>query len=234
MSEKRTRGAIILLSSLIYFLSFLFFFYGGYNSSAGVFFTYASAFLRDFVYFVLSAISFGCAYKLYLKGALKAALISSLLLAVPYLFYSVPLWYLNLTLAGYTPIEVLILLVPEALFSFLLSYATIVAMCLCAVFVTKKLLCGEKREASLIGELSKTGAFDTGAKINLVVLISVGLLFLYYLISELISTLSYVIDYAGEYRTGEIIYIAARYLFLLFSYFTAYLLARLVLRKNNA
>ena len=233
MSEKRTKGAIIFFSSLIYLLTFLLFFYSSYVESAHVFFAYASSFIGDFVFFVLSAVFFGLVFKIYLLQTVRAALCSALLFALPYLFYSIPHRYVTLTLGGYRLTDVLILLVFDSLFSFLLSYSTIVAMCLSAIFVYKKIYRGEKKEA-LVSELSKARVLDMESRGGIIILISVGLLFLYYLISELISTVSYVIDYAGEYRTGEIIYIAARYLFLLFSYFIAYLLTRLVLQKNNA
>ena len=130
------------------------------------------------------------------------------------LIYLVPYYYLHLIYDGYDSIESLILGLVYSIPELIIYYLIIFALYSVITFVAKR--AAKKRGIDPYGIESEIQNeeflnFDNGVISG--IFTSALLTFIYLVIREIIYTVSYFIEYAGNYQIGEIAYIAFSFVY---------------------
>lgn len=212
--------------ALLYLLAYALFYVCAYLSSAAAL-GYLAVFIRDFALFILPLLSLVFLVRAYFESGLKRTAIHALVLSTAYLFYALPFYFVEFSLSGYLISELLVLLLVQLFASLLISYSTLVLLCLAAVLSFRIFSKKAGVKNANILEICDTGSrFDTQNPINFTFMCSVGALFVYYLAVEIIDTVSFLLSNVQSLRPSEIIYIPARYVFILFTAVISYLSAR--------
>ena len=134
-------------------------------------------------------------------------LFSALPLSLTRIFYIIPYSYLYFEYTGYDTRESLLLALAQGALDFVLTLVILIALSLAAAFLFSHATGSDEKKSFALFDFS-SGYVRAAFAMSLAV-------FLYDLIGELVNTVDYLIEYAGTYRTGEIIYIIFSYLFML-------------------
>lgn len=144
----------------------------------------------------------------------KSWLLSALALSLSRLFYLLPYDYLYFEFGGYDTGESLLLSLIQGALEVALTFGILLFLTFAAsITVSRRTPCDEEGES----ELLKRKIFDFSDRYAVGVFTMSIILFLYNLIGEIADTVSYLVDYAGTYRAGEILYIVLSYVFILLS-----------------
>ncbi|MBQ8719867.1 MAG: hypothetical protein IJY65_02415 [Clostridia bacterium] len=163
-------------------------------------------------------------------------ILTGLLLSLSELFYALPYNFIYYEYNGYDTYESLGLTAILSPLQYLIHAAAILILALVITIVYR--LVKHKRGAELdiraSAALGSPFDFENEATLS-IFFISLGV-FIYNMTLEIIDTVTYLIDYAGSYRQGEIIYIVCRFLFhfaALFAYQTvAFYSQRLIVKRD--
>ena len=239
---------INLIAFLIFFLPYYVF------EIESEIYEYIRIFLTKLIEFALPVALSTLLIKLYYIGGLKKALISAIYFSLPRAVYLLPYYYLYHIAFGYDSIESLGLSALVSVFGVAVNWAVSVLLFLFARFlatrtITKVLVLElppkvQKNITPYIKSELKNRAEEKllaldipDAPFNFEHPITRGLFgaaFLGFAIGflrEVIDTISYLVDYAGYYRTDEIIYIMVCYLFLLTELFITHIITHFIFKK---
>jgi hypothetical protein len=166
----------------------------------------------DFILPVFLSAVMISSYHLYgTKKAVKRTVLYSLFA----LFYIFPTSYLTAMSAGYMPAETVLLALMQSAYAFLFLLLRI-TVCILISFLVIKI---STDRGTVSGSVAKgiadasPFAFDTPVSRGL--LAPCLLMFVYTLVIEIIDTVTFIIDYYDSLRIDEIIYISAKYVFIL-------------------
>ena len=160
---------------------------------------YISYFSKELINFVLPLVAAVAVTLAALDNTKKCAFIYSICFAAVPLPYTIPYYYLEFVSDYYNSAEAILL-------AFLMSVALALAFTV-EIFVYHLII---KRGIKKDGRDAKiaTPIFDLNARATLAVFYAVLVKYLYKTAFELYNVVCYLIDYAGNYKIGEIVYIA--------------------------
>ena len=145
-------------------------------------------------------------------------------LAVPIAIYTLPSYYISYTYRHYEALSAIL----WALLFTLIEIAFFHLQALVAYFIIKKLtICFGKKKRhgkDLLSLLSEDDLFDSSVPVALSVFLCASLQFVIRLVIEIVNTVIFLNESYGTYRTGEIVYIAFTYCFLVFELFICHTL----------
>ena len=237
--------------------SFLIFFIPNYVIEADIgWFEYVRLFLNKFLEFALPPIAAVLLLKVYFAGGIKGALISAIFFSLPRIIYLLPYYYLYHIAYGYDSIESICLSALVTVFGIALMWAHIALLFslirMMAIRSTAKSLAtdlppaiqktmtvdlkkklNQQAEKALSTDINFTGAFDFSIPLTLGIFASSFGEFIINFMREAVDTVTYLINYAGYYRLGEIIYITASFIFLIAELLSVHLIAYLIFKKTN-
>lgn len=150
------------------------------------------------------------------------------LFLLPRFLYSLPNDYLSFLSYGYDSLESVVLGLLLSVAQLLVYALLLLLFATLGMFLSHAATKKSKIPFSLRDGDGGEDIFDFSRASNLALLGIAGGVFLYNLISEIVNTVSYLMDYAGSYTVGEIVYMLFTYLFLLALAVGGYLLAVLV------
>ncbi len=158
-------------------------------------------------------------YVIYSASGIRSALICAPLLSLSWVIYFFPYYAFDYALRGAYIDEVFYYSALASLISILIVLLKITIFFLCIAFFTrlwaKKIKLSKKKYACI---LENRHVFDFSEPLTVGFFAAALLLFLYNLGFELYSTVTFIIDVTYSYSiitTGEILYIAFRYVFIL-------------------
>ncbi len=228
MNTKNITLKALLPALGLYFITFLIFYLGVYVGAMPTAVTYVSLFVRDFALFVIPLLLSLALAAVYVGGKIKRTLIYALYLSLARLAYALPSYYVTYSLDGAPLPQAALLLLIQAVLSLLISYAVLLLLLFTLVFAYGKLTKNSGSPCAALDKKCDTGSyFDLHEPLNLAYFATAGVMFVFYLIREMLDTVPYLINYAGSYRLGEIIYISVRYVFILASFIFSYWLLSL-------
>lgn len=191
-------------------------------------------FMNDYVeyvrYFIGEAIDFSL-------PVLAAALVSAAMakhgfralwiapfISLGKIVYAYPYYYLYFIDGGLLTDEALLVAIPSALASVIIDCLVICLLSFTVYMVTEFTA---KRHGRSFSECvsTATSPFDFSEEFTVGVFVSGGIIFTVNLISEIIETVKYLIDYKGTYQSGEIIYIVISLIMLLVELLLSHLIA---------
>lgn len=202
-----TRASLILL--VVHFLSFAVLYFSEFVFSDSRFMTYLWYFIQKATFLLLPFIS---ALLILIADAymgIKAALLRLIPLAMAKTIYSLPYYYLYFV---YDPFydsgdAILFSLIQSLLESIVLYVFTLIIFFI--MKSTVKALC--KNEFSVSELLSKRTVLNFSDPISLTFMLCSALCFVYFLIEEIINTVSVISRYSGRLMGGEIAYMVFSY-----------------------
>ncbi len=218
-----------LILALSYFLSFLIYYIPSFVVESEAL-AYFSTFFRR------------CAYLLIPICAAYVALVTSSFLGVKWavtrlipmtlsrIVYLLPLFYLMLLADGFDSLEGLSIGLALSLGEAAIAYGLTVLL-----FFAMRFIQGYKRDSERHTDLLPSDPFDLSNKTSLAAALVSSAAFLYFLVSEIIDTVAYIIEYSGYYRSGEIIYIVISFMYdilLPFVYYLAFVLIKRILSRR--
>lgn len=204
------------------------------NDAAGVVIEYISFYVSRSLEFVASPLIAVLALMVYLSYDKKKALLFTLAIASARVFYLIPYNYIiAIYNYGYDSLESLLLSLVETVLAILITVLGALVSIAVAHIIFKSSAKHPKKNGSasplLLSSYSATRAsFDFLKTHNRPILIFVLLRFGVSLISEIIDTVLYLIDYASDYTAAEIIFLLVNYVHILVLLVVAYLLCMLV------
>ena len=150
----------------------------------------------------------------------RAWLSTAAFLSLSRLFYMLPYSYLYFENNGYDTLESVTLALAECALDFILTLVIILLLSLVAEFLLSR-----SADAN-----DNFGLFDFSRGPVRAAFVMALIIFIYDLIREIIVTVDYLIEYAGTYRFGEIIYMVFTYLFMLLSLILVHIAGALLIR----
>ena len=158
------------------------------------------------------------------ENALKNKIVPCILISLTRLFYSVPYYYIYYVSDVFNSIEAIILafLVSVLYISFFFLQTFI------CIFIINYI---EKRAKKEACDREFAKLFNVDDHINFGIALSVIFVFVIFFIREAVSTVRYLIDNSGSYRTQEIVTIVFSYLLLFIFSFIHYIIAAFI--KNR-
>ena len=203
----------ILILSVAQILVFLIYYISNYLFSNIALF-YISQYLNLFFTTVMPVlISVNLLFS-YLKKSKGRVFRDAAFYALTTLFYYLPYYYLDMFLGGLsTPAAITLALLISLLIA-LLFYFVYVVLTFIIIGIYNKKTKGMYGK-SLIKSLGEREAFDFSEPLALGIFVATVPGFIYNVISELINTVHFLINFAGTFKFGEILYIMFTYLFII-------------------
>ena len=152
----------------------------------------------------------------------KAWISTSAILSLSRLFYMLPYSYLYFEYNGYDTLESITLALAAGAFDFILTLAITLSLSFVAAFVLSRSADADAKDSFGLFDFSR-GPVRSAFVMALII-------FIYNLIREIIVTVDYLIEYAGTYRVGEIVYMVFTYLFMLVSLVLMHIVGALLIR----
>jgi hypothetical protein len=216
-SNTPKRGAAYLIIFLASLASFLIYYVPGLYAYEFEYLAYISDFLCLVIDFMIPAFS---AFVLLLSSeGLPRTILSAFKLTLPRLIYTVPYFYLYYIYQGFDSMESLALLSLRSAVFLLIFTLELLLLYYGARLILKLTRRGEALDFS-----KPLPFFDTATASAFAILMISFIKFILNIISEIVDTVTYLIDYAGEYHADEITYMILRYLFILASLLITHLL----------
>ncbi len=261
MAEKKNR-LILPLFLAIHFLLFLVFFIPFYvlEIRGSVFLGYAVNYIQEIGIWLLPPAAAVSMLVKYSYSDIRASLRHGLFLTLTTLIYTVPYYYLIGIANRLNTLEALTLLPIVAVLYGILFYINALALffiarTVLAHSVSKELQADlpekaksnitkeekkglfKKAEELLPKHLSEGGMFDLSSHSTAALFAVSFAQFMFYFFKESFGTVSYLLEFAGDYHFDEIIYILFRFLFLLVMLFVSqsvcYLVKKFSVKPNT-
>ena len=218
INSKRMSLTAALLLSLVYFLSFIIFYIDSYIFARTLEpIRYIAEAVNKSTYLLLPSIAALLSLTVYMLSGTKSALLSLGAMTLPRIFYSLPIWYLYLLPDGFDSLEALgyglLISLGEEIIAYLISL--LIALLIYAIARLK----GKRRDVSDF--LYTSDAFDLSNPISFALMALSSVIFVYFAINDVISTVDYLSSYT-YYKANEIIMIAVFFIFDILALFLHY------------
>ena len=233
---KRITSRAFLIYSLVNVVAYAFAHvaYLFANEVIGELFEYVSYYLSKSLEFLAPPVIAAVAYLILGTGGKRGAIYFTLTVASARVFYSLPYYYIIFIYNyGYDSVEsILLSFLATALVILVTSLGALISIG--AYYLVVKIICkrtGDNPTSELERPVEKTHVLDFLAGGNLPVLVFALMRFIFSLTLELIDTVSYLIEYSGDYLPWEIVTILANYVLLFILLVASYLIASLIKNK---
>lgn len=150
-------------------------------------------------------------------GDIKSTLLYTLPLTLTNLIYSIPYYYLIGIVYNLDSIESISLSIGVSVLYLVIFHLHTLLL----YFISKYLLL-KKNNGDAIAMQESGRAFDLSYPLTLSIFSISAIQFLIHLIGELWDAISYFVEYLGDYRTDDIIYMVFRFLFVLAMMFVSH------------
>ncbi len=235
--------------------AFLIFFIPNYVIEGDIgWFEYVRLFLNKFTEFALPPIAACLLMKIYFDNGVKSALIGAIFFALTRIIYLLPYYYLYHIAYGYDSIESISLSALVTVFGAALMWAHIAVLLLIirmvAIRSTAKSLASDlppavqksmtvdlkkklnlQAEKVLCTDVHFTNAFDFSMPLTLGIFVATFGEFIINFMREAVDTVMYLVNYAGYYRLGEIIYITGSFVFLVIELLAVHIISYHLFKK---
>ncbi len=222
---KKSSYATIFLISLFSFLIFYipnnFFF----DIDALI---YISYFIRQFIDSFIPVFSAAVLFLSDTEKPVYKSILPALKLALPRLVYVIPYYYLYYMAEGFDSFESIAFLSIHAVFLLIVFTLEIWLYSLLARFALKRRARVHGYEIDFEEERS---VFDLASPLSFALFTLPLARFVYDLIQEIYSAVSYLVEYAGSYRPGEIVFMLGKFVFVLLSLLLSHLLVHFFKRR---
>jgi hypothetical protein len=204
------------------------------NEVMGEIFEYVSYYLSKSLEFLAPPVIAAVAYVLLKTGGKRAAIYFTLTVSSARVFYSLPYYYIIFIYNyGYDSVEsILLSFLATVLVILVTMLGTLISIG--AYYLAVKIICKRSKEdisEALARPIEKASITDFLHRGNLPVLVFALVRFIFSLTLELIDTVSYLIEYRGDYLPTEIITILANYTLLFILLVASYLIASVIKNK---
>ncbi len=241
-------GGLVLINLLL----FLIFYIPNYILEASsIAWDYFNHFLTRLFEFILPALSAVLLFVGAKNGNTRQALISAIWLSLPRFIYLFPYYYLYETAYGSDWIEsitisFLINILVIALYWAHLVALYLIMLCSARSMIKKTIITeypkvyaekipkdalpefNKRIYSELSREMKRDGIFNLDLTVSFAIMLGCIAEFVYRLVLECVDAVSFLIEYAGTYRTDEIIYMIFSFAFILIEALIAYVLCCLV------
>ena len=204
--DKRLFLNFALILSGIYLLNLCLYYFSNHILDSD-FVYYIHSFLNRSLYFLLPTASAAVIFTSYPFIGYKKSLISAIALSSVRAIYSLPYFFILYALNGNTIQKSLLL-------SFLSSIAEICIayIFMLMIFFLLKLIVIKRGDISLKEAMIKKTKLDFSNPVSFAFILISCLIFLYLFTSEIVNTISFIIDYSFTFTTEELLYTLVSYL----------------------
>lgn len=259
MSDKRKAVALFSVFAAASFILFILFYVIRYLPTQNILpwyepLEYIRGFIAEFTEFILPLACAVAAFSLSRSRRIPL-LLYTLLFSAARFFYLFLYYYLYWTAYGNDWIE-------SSLLSLAVSLAGIAVFAIRALLLSviiyliasltlaareverllpkvRESLSGKEKRSMLFAcgkaipeHLGEGGIFDLLAPVSRGIFVAVSIEFIYGLVLEIIDSVNYLIEYAGGYAVGEIIYMTVSYVMLLAELLCAHAICRIIEKKT--
>ena len=208
-----------------------------YNDTLGEIFAYLGYYVSRSVEFIALPVIATLSTLAFIDGGLKRAVIAALKLSCARLFYTLPYYYIVFVQNyRYDSIESVLLSLCASILIVILT--TLGALCCLGVAISVLRKKGIKTAEELreITEKPTTLSFLDNASLS--ILIFTLMRFAFSLVSEIVDTVLFFVEYGADYTCGEIFTILINYVFLfvllIASYAVCMLIKNAIVKRSNA
>ena len=221
--SKRAFPFLCVSVSLLSFVQFLLFYIPSDSLYENLFFIYTASYVTEFLEALFSPLA---AMVIFMTrgGGVKNKILPCILISFLRLFYSLPYYYVYYVSDVFNSAEALML---SLLVSFLFLAFFFLQTFVCILI----LKCIENRNQKQIEDRKYAKLFDFDDHTNFGIILTVIFVFVISFIREGASTVQYLVQNLGSYRTKEIITIVLSYLILFLFAFIHYLIITLLKNK---
>ena len=240
MNTKKAFGALCGALVGLYFLAFLTFYIPAYAVEVkSVALLYVLEFLGRLFKFVAPCIG-GTALYLYMPSGKKPLLLGALCFSAAGCVYNLLYYYLYFLAYGNDSIEAVSIAFGAALLGWVLEFGFIILLYYLCLTVARRVALGHVVDSEVLefikNERFAGKIFDFSSPAVAGMFAICFLQFLVSLANELTSIVSYLFEYAGTYRTDEIVYIVVSLLFIFGELFighgACYLMRKIIKEKG--
>ena len=255
MNLKKSVGLSAICFGGLSLMMFLMFFLPNYVISGEVGnFGYVIDFFGRLVEFCLPVVGGVICFCISSVSGGGAILCSAAVLSATRILYLLPYYYLYFIAYGYDSIEAILLSAAVSLLGVALEFGLMILLCYIARWAAlrgirkgmteaelrsigrmtkeeEKAIFSEKLSELCRSEIGLRYMFDLASPIKRGIFFAVICQFGVSLVQEIVSTLNYLISYAGYYRVNELIYMMVSYLFILFEMILAQVVCCIIKEK---
>lgn len=259
MSDKRKAVALFSVFAAASFILFILFYVIRYLPTQNILpwyepLEYIRGFIAEFTEFILPLACAVAAFSLS-RGRRIPLLLYTLLFSAARFFYLFLYYYLYWTAYGNDWIESSLLslavsLAGIAVFAVRVLLLSVIIYLIASLTLaarkaaelppkTRDNLSGKEKRDMLFScgkmipaHLGAGGVFDLSAPVSRGIFVAVFIEFVYGLVLEIIDSVNYLVEYAGGYAMGEIVYMMISYVMLLAELFGAHAICRIIEKKT--
>ena len=217
MEIKKKNAFLILIGilSITNIICFVLYYVSSFLASSAVL-LYVYVYFSEIAMIHLPLICAAFTLTVYAKQGINKALLYAIPCSLCAFFYTFPYRAFEFAYEGYEITATLLLALLETLLTVIVNYIEITVLLLLIIFVTK-IIAKSKGipNFNFNAALSEKETFDFDKPLTAGIFSAACAVFVYSLIIEIIDTVSFLINYSGTYRIGEILYILFRYVFIL-------------------
>ncbi len=238
MTKKNKFTLIILaIASGANILRFLLYYISSYVTQS-VAMVYISSYFSETVYMLLPLVTAALIITPYAKHGIGRALLCAIPFSLTEILYLFPYRAFELAYEGYEITETLLFSLVITVITVILNYAKTALLLFIIIFLTRIFAKPRGNEKfSFKSAIYESCAFDFEKPLTKGIFGAALTVFIFATVSEIIDTVSYLLNYAGTYRASEILYILFRYIFILamliISHATAHYVKRKTAEKNT-
>ena len=190
----------------IYLFNFLLYYFANHFFDSDILY-YFSLFASKALYFLIPLM--GCALMLAARPfvSTRALALSSIGFAAARLVYSLPYFYISLIASGFYQTDAAIYAIGSAIIEAVIVYGATLLVSFLYNLITR-----ERSELSYDEAVVKPTRLDFSDPISLSFALSSLLVFCYYFVTEVVRTVSFIIDYSFSFTAEELIFTLASYL----------------------
>lgn len=217
MGIKKKNAFLILIGilSITNIICFVLYYVSSFLNSSAVL-IYAYVYFSEIAMIFLPQISAAFTLTVYAKKGINKALLYAIFCSLCEVFYIFPHRAFEFAYEGYEITSTLILSLFETVLTVTVACIEIIVLLLLIIFVTKIIA---KYKGILNFDfnaaLSEKEPFNFDKPLTAGIFSAACAVFVYSLVIEIIDTVSFLVNYSGTYRIGEILYILFRYVFIL-------------------
>jgi len=217
MEIKKKNAFLILIGilSLTNIMCFVLYYVSSFLTSSKVL-IYVYVYFSEIAMTLLPLISAAFTLTVYAKRGINKALICAIPCSLCTILYTFPYRAFEFAYEGYEITATLLLALFEAVVAITVNCIEIIVLLLLIIFVTK-IIAKSKAIPNFVfnAALCEKDPFDFDKPLTSGIFSAACAVFVYSLITEIIDTISFLVNYSGTYRIGEILYILFRYVFIL-------------------
>lgn len=191
----------------VYLLTFIIYYLGNHILSSGEILIYADIFLSKLTYLMLPIAAGVITLIFSVYESTKGAMLRLIPLSLCRMIYFIPYFYLVFFMRGMNSIDSILLSLLSSISDAALSYALTLAICFLLRFIITK-----RTKTPIADALAKRTELDFSDPVSASLAIICGFVSVYFIITEIGDTVSFLINYGLTFTLPEIIYTLISYI----------------------